>query len=467
MRRILPPLWIIGILLSHLLLLTLTRFTLWPEMLVYPYLLNHGFQLYRDIINPYPPILTFLLSIFTKQFSYDVLPVQILTWSTIIIVDLIIFVLSLKITKNQFLAFSSLIFFAVFSVPFGVNGIWFDLFQTLPILLAVYMFYNYLQNNKNKKSLIFSFCLLAVAYSIKQQAVWLFAWFTLLGLITLKKFKKKVFHFLFLTFIPFIITAIGFDVLFLKQNTLSDFLFWTVYFPFFLSSSLPGYILFPSLRQLIVLIVLIIIFLPTILRIKLKVTFLTLAGFVLFIFAYPRFDYFHLIPSLSVLSLGFGKNLQHLARSDLKIKFLGISAVLLLTVFSVRYFQRNWTTEVRFFENEVYRTAKFLQIINSSNQPVFLQNVSGQILVVSGSLPTKPWADSFPWYLEIPDIQEKVIAGIKNENPALVIYKPYQNSGEFDLATYRPKKIADYLDQNYKDSFKINDQLLLKSKTAR
>jgi hypothetical protein len=304
---------------------------------------------------------------------------------------------------------------------------------------------------------------LALAFSIKQQAIWVFAWFTILGLITLKKFKKNVIHFLILTLIPFLIIVIPLTGLFLKRSILGDFLFWTFYFPYFLSSTLPGYILFPNIKQVLVLSVLVLIFLPTMLKNKLKVTFLTLTGFVLFIFAYPRFDYFHLIPSLAVLSLAFGKNIKFLNASNLKTKMISISAIFLLAVFSLRYFQRNWTNEVRFFEDHIYRTAKFMQIINSANRPVFLQNVSGQLLVISGSLPTKPWADSFPWYLEVPGVQQNVIDGIQNDSPVFVIYSPYQNAGKFDLASYRPLLIADYLDQNYQDSISINAEFLLRT----
>ena len=67
------------LLLIHFVLLINTRFTLWPEMVVYPYLVNNGFMLYRDIINPYPPFLSYSLAIFAKIFGYQPLPYQILT----------------------------------------------------------------------------------------------------------------------------------------------------------------------------------------------------------------------------------------------------------------------------------------------------------------------------------------------------------------------------------------------------
>src|SRR5216684_3579309 len=92
------------LLLVHLVLLFFTRFTLWPEMVVYPYLLNHGFLLYRDIINPYPPLLAYKLSFFASLFGYQPAPYQILTWLIILITDVAIFLAVAKVTKNSKIA---------------------------------------------------------------------------------------------------------------------------------------------------------------------------------------------------------------------------------------------------------------------------------------------------------------------------------------------------------------------------
>src|SRR3989344_3541681 len=129
------------ILLVHLILLLNSRFTLWPEMIVYPYLLNNDFLLYRDIINPYPPFLTWFLAFFSKIFGYFPFPYQILTWVIILIIDLSIFLITKKLFKKTFYALLSTSFFIFFSIPFGVNGLWFDLVQTPFILLALYFFF--------------------------------------------------------------------------------------------------------------------------------------------------------------------------------------------------------------------------------------------------------------------------------------------------------------------------------------
>src|SRR3990167_4377553 len=103
------------ILLVHLILLINSRFTLWPEMIVYPYLLNNDFLLYRDIINPYPPFLTWFLAFFSKIFGYFPFPYQILTWVIILIIDLSIFLITKKLFKKTFYALLSTSFFIFFT----------------------------------------------------------------------------------------------------------------------------------------------------------------------------------------------------------------------------------------------------------------------------------------------------------------------------------------------------------------
>src|SRR3989344_3207116 len=121
--------WLPAILL-HLILLVNTKFTLWPEMVVYPYLINNSFLLYKDIINPYPPFLAVFLSLFGNAFGYLPTPYQILTWVIVILIDLSIFMVVYKLTKNYYFAFFALLFFVILSIPFGVNGLWFELIQT-------------------------------------------------------------------------------------------------------------------------------------------------------------------------------------------------------------------------------------------------------------------------------------------------------------------------------------------------
>lgn len=458
-------LWLISILVFHLLFLTSTRFTLWPEMVVYPYLLNNGFKLYTDIINPYPPFLPLALAFFNKYLGYEPLLIQTLTWSVIIMTDILIFLISNFICKNSKKSLLSLLFFVIFSITFGVNGIWFEVFQTPFIIMSVLFFYEHFKNKKSKY-LLLSSAFLAIAFFIKQQALWLVFWFALLLLFKNKNSLKSQIRSLMLLAIPILLSQIFEIFIAFKLGVVKDFFFWSVYFPFLKASSLQGYILLPTPRQALTVLILLLIFIPLMVRKKSKEKLFILTAVVLISFAYPRFDYFHLIPALAVISLAIPKNLEILPSARFSIKMAAIIAVISLIVISIKFITRNWTNEIRFFEGDVYKSSRFIQIINPQNKPVFLQNVPGQILVLSGTLPTKPWADSFPWYLEINGIQEKIIEGIKTEKPQIVIYKPYESRGVFELASYRPQLIANFLDQNYLTFFKINDSLFLRKKQA-
>lgn len=451
------------LLLSHLILLFFTHFTLWPEMVVYPYLLNHGFLLYRDIINPYPPLLTYKLSVFASLFGYQPLSYQILTWLLVLITDIVVFIAAAKITKNPKRALLATFFFVVLSIPFGVNGLWYDLVQTPFIIVAAYFFARHLEKKIDNVDLLISAVSLAIDFFIKQQALWLTFWF--LGILIYRKIKYKsnLLRPVFIIIAPIII-GFGLEALFvLSKGLFRDFFFWTVILPLFKASQMPGYVSLPTIRQAATLTLFFIPFIPVFLKKEKRSLFYLSCSLVLLLFAYPRFGLFHLIPSLSILAIVFGSSFDVIRKPNYPV-IIPATILLFFSLVTVADIKASWTREVRFFEKDVYQAANVLQKVNPKGTPIFLQNVSGQILVVSQTLPTKPWADSFPWYLEIPGIQEKVLAGILNEKPNLVVYKPYSQGGKYQIASYRPQKIADFLDQNYQNIFQINSNLWIKAR---
>src|SRR4030042_3301410 len=324
------------ILLVHLILLINTRFTLWPEMVIYPYLVNNGFLLYRDIINPYPPFLTSFLVIFSKIFGYHPFPYQILTWGIILITDIIIFIISKKIFKKNSYALISILFFVIVSIPFSINGLWFDLIQTPIILIAFYYFYKFVISKKhNRNYLFFSIFFLTVAFFIKQQVLWFLLWFFIVLVI---KFGKKVGNILtenIYVLLPFTILLTIQIIFFWEKNLLEDFLYWNYYFPFFKASKMPGYILLPTFRQITTLIFLFLLFTPVIFKRKFETNLIVLTVAVLILFAYPRFDYFHLIPSLSILSLAATQNFRLFFKSNKQVQIIFATSFLFLTVFTI------------------------------------------------------------------------------------------------------------------------------------
>ena len=245
------------------------------------------------------------------------------------------------------------------------------------------------------------------------------------------------------------------------QGTEKDFMFWVFNFPL-IASKIPGYVLIPSIRQMLILVALFILFLPIIVR-KSHTFFLAVAA-VLVLFAYPRFDYFHLIPSLAVISLIFGVNISYFAGSDVLRRIVFLITVIFLGLFTLRYFQSHWQKEIRFFESEIFTAARFLSIVVSRNETVYIQNGPDQLLPLSGHLPPKPWADEFPWYLETRGVQEKVIEGIKTADTKFAVFQSYLSEGTYDLGSYKPAKVANFIDENFHNLIPINNSLWLKIK---
>ena len=451
------------LLIVHSILLVNTLFTLWPEMTVYPYLLNNKYLLYKEIINPYPPALTILLAQIGKVFGYLPFPYEVLTWATILITDTLIFKIAKEITKKSLLAFLCTLFFVFLSVPFGVNGLWFDLIQTPLVLMSFYYFFDYL-NTGGFKKLLLSFLYITVAFFIKQQAAWLAFWFLIYLFLTLKNKHDLNLKNIFLLATPFLILSTLHLIYFSITGLFDEFYFWVIDFPIFQSLNSAGYVQIPTLKQMAVVVSLFTLSFPVLKSKDLRLRTIPITALFLLLFAYPRFDYFHLIPSIAVLSLSFSVSLRLFLKEQLLTKFFYLAAVVFLLTFSARVYQLNWGHNVRFFEPEIFTAAKYLSENIHADNLVYIQNGPDQLLPLAKRLPPKPWVDELPWYLEIGNVQQRVLNGIEKENPAFIVYKPYSRGERYALGVYRPQKIADYLDNNYYNSVQISQDLWLKTK---
>lgn len=446
------------VLLLHSIFLINTMFTLWPEMVVYPYLLNHGYRLYQDVVNPYPPLLTSALSLFSKFAGYQPLHYQLLTWLIILILDIEIYLITRVIFKKKIFALISTLFFSVFSIPFAVNGLWFDLVQTPFIMLSVFFAWKFFETG-SKKHLFYSFFLLTITFFIKQQILILFFWFFV---VIIFKFRKKSVKILInpIFYLPFLVLLCLFILIFYTNRSAEAFLYWAFYSPF-TAVHIPGYILLPNLRQFLVIASIVILFTPALFG---KFRLIPLTALISILFVYPRFDYFHMIPALAIFSISAGFNFSKIPSLKTPQKLFIFLAFVLLSIFTLRYFSNNFSKETRFFDREIYTSAAFLKQITDPGETLYIQNGPDQLLPITGLLPPKPWADEFPWYLEREGMQEKIIDGLKLQNPKYLIYKPYDSKDGYEIGSYRPQKLADYLDSNYSNVIQISQNLWLKGK---
>lgn len=449
--------------LIHIIALENLRFTLWPEMVVYPYLVNNGFALYKDLISPYPPTVILVLSFLTKVVGYNPPIFQITTWLVIIVIDLTLYFVTLKITRNVLPSLVSLFFFLFLSIPFGINGLWFDLIQTPLILFSVYYFYRFFQK-LDFRYLNIAFMLTVLAFFVKQQAVWLiFAYLAVLAANDPRNIAKT-FRNLFPSFVLLVSTTVCFVIYTIISDSLKEFVNWVFIFPFFKASNMPGYIHLPTSQQAILIILAFGLCVPSVFIAKTKNYLIFVISLFLILFAYPRFDFFHLIPALAVLSILFGQSLQILSKANSYLKLTLLLFVFLLATYTVRYISRNNTAEIRFFEPEILAAAHVLELTTDKKEPVYIQNGPDQILALASRLPVKPWADEFPWYLENSSLQNTIVRSIIRDKTKFIVFKPYDQGEKYDLGVYRPNEIANYLDRQYSDYFQLSENLWIKKK---
>lgn len=462
--------WVLAVLLLfHLFLLVNLRFEAWPEMVLYPWLLSKGFLLYRDIINPYLPFLTWLLFLFSKISGFTILNLKLLTWIFILLTDLLVFYISLKFWKSQKVALYSLAFF-IFWQPFlDGNSLWFDLTTTPFLLLTFHFFSFFLSKKAPSKNLFLASLFLAVAFFIKQTTLWFYL--LLFLYLLLQKDKKLELRFRegFLLIFPLIVFLLFTGFYFYNQKIFNDFLFWSLKFPFLVLPKMPGHKQLPNLRQLALTLI---PFLSLILfsRIKLKkekkFVFVFLWFLVAFLFIFPRWGLFHLQPALAFFSILTGKSLFSLfKRSFQKIELGAMLAILFLSLlFQGWFLKKYWHKETRFFENQILAQALWLRKNTDAGQVIFNLNGPDQLYFLADREPLKPWVANFPWYYEGSDLKERVLFSLKENQPEVIIYSKALTGDKFSPGVYQPEEIKKWILAKYQPYFEIGDTQFLKKK---
>lgn len=446
---------VITILSFELYVFSHTQFTLWPEMVLYPWLYNKGFLLYREIINPYFPLLNWTLGGLTKILGYDLRVFIIFTWGYIILTQLIFALVVHALFHSKKITLVSLVFYVVLLVIFEGNGLWFDLFCTLPLLGA----YCFLTKKESwQKYLIAGVCL-GIGILIKQTVIWTIVLliFYLLLLRVIKILNTK--HLILNTFIlisPIVTMVIGVGLIFYFQGIFNDFFFWSIKLPFGTLQKTPGFVEWPTKRSIILMVIIfypLIIYISKIIRDRrLTLAFIFFAS--TFLFAFPRFGYFHLVTCIPFFALITARIFAD--RPIGRAIYMTLISYLLIV-----FIKKNTHFSIRFFDPAIYEIAKDIRRL-TQNDGYFLQNAPQQIYFINDSLPTKPWAINFPWYFEKTSLQQRVVTGIKNEKIKWIVFEKYLNDvNRYFPGTYSPYVLDTYLIKNYQLKQKIRKNLLL------
>lgn len=422
------------LLLLQVTLLFISRYTVWPEMILYPYLMNNGFALYKDIVNPYFPLLSNILSFYFSIFGLSIFNLKILTYIIILVTNLAIFWSSWKLSKNLGKAFLSSFLYLVLQYTYGGNGLWFELMLSPFVILGSTLIF---LDSKSKKNLILSGLLLALGILIKQNAALFFL--AAIYLLFIRRVRGQIVYFLF----PGIILGAMTLFYLMTGNLWGDFYNWAILLPMRFSTQ-HGFISLPAIRQypLILFPAISILALSKIQKSLSERLYWILCFLIALSFAFPRYEDFH----LQVL-IGLSAVFAGLLNKKILIVFTIIVLVLFIRTANKLIFQPD-----RFLDSDTISLAGKAK----EYQSIYLLNSPDLVYFLADKLPSKPWAINFPWYFENYDFENKFIDGLNSQKPEAIIIGDPLGGGKYSLGNYFPQNLLNYIQKNYhkKERFK-------------
>lgn len=431
------------LLLLHFLILYFTRFTAWPEMFSYPYLIMNGFKPYQDIAFPYEPLLPLILSQVYQFLGLHLFILKIITWSTILFSDLLIFLISIKIIGRKMISLIPVSVYILIQPVSDGNMLWFDL-ATVPCLLLAFISFIFL---RDFKKFLFLGLFLSLAFFIKQQAGITIAMLGFYFLVT-RSFKNLIYY-----CAGFLIPTTLILMYILLNNLFNDYVFWTIAVPLKWYPSFPGYVHVPTPKEIFLIGI---IFGSTIMtaafRLRDKNPQLNVAVIIFlgsFLTAFPRFELFRIQPAIAFLIV-----LLCFIRSKGTL-VLVILPVVVASLLLWKNIIPSLSLETRFYGQEDIQLADIIKKYNSSDE-LFLLGINSLQYSLTNKLPVKPWVDNYIWYMEIPGVQENVLSGLEQSNPKIIFRRSPELGNWFDLGVYQPKKIVDYINMNYNKTEVIN-----------
>jgi hypothetical protein len=407
-------------------------------MISFPYFLSAGLALYKDVIHVYPPLTVFLLFLPLSLTHFSPFILKVVFFILIFFFDVLIYKIVYQLTVSHKFSLFSIFLFFLLQVFYVGSTIWPDIFLALFILCAFFFFLSSTQSNRNT-FLVGFFLLLATL--TKQQGLY-FVLLYLLFFIIKKVSIKKFCYFL----LPIIIGWITLFIVLFLTDLLRDYFSWTVLYPFLYWRNFPGYVYAVFLKKEVFLFFFFFtIFAATQVFYK-KVSVVTLLIWTsfcsLFLF-YPRYTSFHMMSFICFSSICFS---LFLFRASSSVKFFALGVFLLF--FSTRYIHSfSFSQSFRFAEIQDFDLASSISTLHTKN--VFLMGLPSSLYVYSNTLPPKPWLDIYSWYYEMPSIQNEVLLSWKISPPNIIVMSAPQDGNKFDISTYRPSRIMNYIFEHY------------------
>ena len=435
------PYFLLCVIALQVFMLLSLKFTAWPEMTLWPYLMTKGWLPYRDIAIAHTPLMLVDLSIFYAIFGTGIWQLKIFTWLLVIGFDVLIYWVVKKFWNSK-TALVALISFVLLQLFYDGNGLWFDLYMGLFAFVSYYFV--------KQKNYFWTGVFWALAFISKQTAVW----FLLpIALEIIKGEKLKAKSFLQTVYGGSVVAGV-FVIILMVFGLLPSFFNWAVNFGLFILPKAQGQIQLPGLKNLIVSLFPFLIFVPLFWQTKGKNLNLLVWALSGCLGAYPRFEYFHFQPAVPYLVIAVANFFSNEVRKNPQFKIFAVLYLAGCLYLFSGFFMRNYKEGVRFYEKDVQNVVVYIKNNTSLNDKIFVMNWWDNVYALSGRMPAiDPWVPQLSWYMEIPGIQEDIVNDLQKDKPKLIILSQYSEVG---LSAYIPQKVYNYVMQNYKIKEKVD-----------
>lgn len=427
----------------HLLLLINIKFTAWPEMLAWPYLMIKGWLPYRDIAIAHNPLLLVDLAIFNRIFDVGLLQLKIYTWIWILLTDTVLFFVVKKLWNFKY-ALNALAFYIPMQIIYDGNALWFDL-ALAPLALLIYY-------SLKKRDYLWAGIFFGLAFFIKQTSFW-FAF--PIALYFFKDLKKRELEGILSLTKGFLVVAVIVMAALAILGILPDYYEWAVKFGVLYLPHAAGQVAFPTVKQFLVAVFPFSIFFPLFFQEKGKHRDLIVWALFSGLGVYPRFELFHFqpaLPFLAIIASIVGIAIFQKKEKLLKIGLLGYLIICLLII--GKYFYRNWGKETRFYGQNEMNVAAFVKSAVEPGDKIYVLNYWDSVYAMTNTLPaTRPLVPFLPWYLKYDDLENGILSNILTDFPKLIVKGDYTENG---LGSYRIDELDEILDRYYTLSYGVS-----------
>jgi hypothetical protein len=449
----LQAIFFVLVVVLHIAILLDIHFFPYPELFVYPYLTAKGLVPYKQIFDQhFPGLMFFPINLYTLGMT-DPLIARFWHVSVVAITHVFIFFISKKLLKLGKWSIAPNIAYAIWQPYLEGYVLWIDSFTPL-LLLPSYLLLNKSVSGK-RINLFWPGLLLGLALIMKQVLIVVIAGVFIYLLVKKVKTSKIV---LFSTgvAIPFIFMLLYFT----KLGVLQDFYYWTVTFNLTTFSEMGRKI--PTLTGLLKVSV---VFAPALMYLTYELFWLRDGKNILlfiffitsFVFAYARFDFVHLQPSLVFAVLIYGIVCQKISKG-----FVAPTATLYI-LFSlsliIPFYKVAAGSDVFYygnFENQLERVVSKYAGVNDS---VFAMATTPHLYELTNTLPPgSVFAFPFPWFMV--EAESSILKGMEKDPPEVIVADYHASVQGMNLVSYMPE-IKAYVEENYKVVDNIQDTIIL------